>query len=327
VECVNKANRRAACTPRNNEVNQKTIILALSTKPKAKRKTLQYTISRLSSLTSLLVKHVAKTRLKNLTITLVVALTVSSCIPNKKVIYMQDEANQVPLEQIIEYDYPEYRLQKGDILDVQVKSADPKLAEALMGAQTANMMQGMQLVQTGSDIFYLTGYTVNENGDLELPVIGMVNVEGKTLAETKPAIADSIAKKAGIIDPYVTVKLGGIRFTAFGEFNRPGRFGILQNDVTIFEAIANAGDLTVLADRQHALLIRQYPDGQKIHEIDLTDRSLITSEFYHIQPNDQLYLPPLKAREWGTGITGFQTFTAVVGTVTSILLIWNLVAN
>lgn len=241
---------------------------------------------------------------------------------------MQDEANNVPLEQVIDYQYPEYRLQKGDILDVQVKSKDPQLTEAFMAFQGGgNMMQGMQLVQQGSDIFYLTGYTVNNNGDVELPVIGMVNVEGKTLLEAKPVIADSIAKKAGIIDPYVTVKLGGIRFTAFGEFNRPGRFGILQNQVTIFEAIANAGDLTVLADRQHAFLIRQYPDGQRIHEIDLTDRSLITSEFYHIQPNDQLYLPPLKAREWGTGITGFQTFTAVVGTVTSILLIWNLVAN
>ncbi len=184
------------------------------------------------------------------------------------------------------------------------------------------MMQG---AQNGSDIFYLTGYSINSNGDIELPVVGEISVVGKTLEEVQPILIERISKY--IKEPYVTVKLGGIRFTALGEFNNPGRYGILQSDVTIFEAIANAGDLTILADRRHATLIRQYPDGERVHEIDLTQREIMSSEFYFIQPNDLLYLQPLKVRELGTGVTGAQTFSTIVATITGIVVIVSLFAR
>src|SRR5690606_11074595 len=108
------------------------------------------------------------------------------------------------------------------------------------------------------------------------------------------------------------------------EFRSPGRYGVLQSRLTIFEAIAEAGDLLVQADRRHALLIRQYPEGQRVHEIDLTRREMILSEFYYIQPGDQLYVAPLKVREWGTGVTGTQTFSTIVATVSGIVLILTL---
>ncbi len=262
------------------------------------------------------------------TIYLSVTLTIflSSCIPNKKVVYFQDKENKLPYDSLIQPQYHDYQLLEGDIIDVRVKSKDPVLSELFLMQQAGNNQnQLMQGAQNGSDIFYLTGYTINSNGDIELPVVGEIHVEGYTLEEIKPIIRERIAKY--IKEPYVEVKLGGVRFTALGEFNSPGRFGILQSDVTIFEAIANAGDLTILADRRHATLIRQYPDGERVHEIDLTRRDIMNSEFYFIQPNDLLYLPPLKVRELGTGVTGAQTFSTVVATITGLVVILSLFTN
>lgn len=253
----------------------------------------------------------------------------SSCIPNKKVVYFQNPSGALINDSLINAPRDEYKLLKGDIIDIRVKSKDPVLSEfflrgqAAQGAQPSmNMMQGLN---NGSDIFYLTGYTVNNNGDIELPIIGVIPVAGKTLDEVTPIIKEEIARY--IIDPYVEVKLGGVRFTALGEFNQPGRYGILQNEVTIYEAIANAGDLTVLADRKHALLIRQYPEGERMHEIDLTQRDLMNTPYYYIHPNDLLYLAPLKVREIGTGQTGAQTFATVVTVLTAVVLIVNLFGN
>jgi polysaccharide export outer membrane protein len=125
-----------------------------------------------------------------------------------------------------------------------------------------------------------------------------------------------------ITDAYLVVRLGGIRYTALGEFNNPGRFSILQSEVTIFEAIATAGDLTVLANRENARLIRQYPDGLRTHTIDLTDKNIMTSHFYFVQPNDQFYLEPLKQRQYGSdvGITGFQTVLGILSAISSVIL-------
>jgi len=253
-------------------------------------------------------------------------ILLSSCIPNKKVVYFQDDENSLPNDSLVIPQYHDYRLLEGDIIDIKVKSKDPVLSELfLMHQASSNMQQMMQCAQNGSDIFYLTGYTINSNGDIELPVVGEIHVEGYTLEELKPIVKERIAKY--IKEPYVEVKLGGVRFTALGEFNKPGRYGILQSDVTIFEAIANAGDLTILADRKHDTLIRQYPDGERVHEIDLTQRDIMNSEFYFIQPNDLLYLQPLKVRELGTGVTGAQTFSTVVATITGLVVIISLFTN
>ncbi|MFY0686943.1 MAG: polysaccharide biosynthesis/export family protein [Cyclobacteriaceae bacterium] len=244
----------------------------------------------------------------------------SSCVSNKKVVYLQDEEGDsgVEYDQIIEYDYPEYQLHVGDILKVEVRSSDPMVTAIYQG----QMMNGAaQLANSAADINYMTGYTINANGDIEIPLVGHIQVENLTVDQAKDSIASKI--RAYIKDPYVLVRLGGIPFIALGEFNRPGRYSVLKTNLTILEAIASAGDLNVVANRKEVNLIRQYREGQKMHKIDLTDRSLINSPMYYIQPNDQLYVPPLKVREigGGVGVTGFQTFVQTLSVVSSALLI------
>ena len=101
----------------------------------------------------------------------------------------------------------------------------------------------------------------------------------------------------------------------------------MQNQVTIFEAIALGGDLNRVANREEICLIRQHPNGTKIHSINLLDESVVGSPYYFIQPNDVLYAKPLPQRSWGIGVTGAQTLNTIVSTLsTSAALILSIIS-
>jgi polysaccharide export outer membrane protein len=258
--------------------------------------------------------------MKNFVLFIISTLLICSCIPNKKVVYFQDYGHSsVDFDSLIRFNYPKYRLQKGDILSIDVRASDPTVT-MIFDSNTNNNQVG-QLAMGGADINYLTGFPLNKNGDIELPLVGFVKVEGLSLEEAKETISNELEKY--IVEPYVIVRLGGIRYTALGEFRKPGRYAILQSQLTIYEALANAGDLTIVANRREVTIIRQYHDGQRAHKIDLTDRNLITSPFYYIQPNDQIYVEPLKVREIGAGVgvTGFGTATSILSAISSVFLI------
>ena len=124
---------------------------------------------------------------------------------------------------------------------------------------------------------------------------------------------------------FVRVRLGGIRFSALGEFNKSGKYTILQNRVTIFEAIAFAGDLNRTAKRDEIILVRQYPDGSQIHKINLLDQKLLGSEYFFLKPNDMIYAEPMKVREIGAGNTLVETLTLLTSSITSVVLILTLI--
>lgn len=248
----------------------------------------------------------------------VIALSLlSSCISNKKVVLLQNDEVGYANDSLLLTIYEQYKLQYGDNLRVDIRSSDPTLTDIFSASSSGG---NSQMGGAGGDVNYLMGYPVNPNGDIELPIIGFIHVQGKTLNETKQIIEKNL--HSFIKDGYVSVKLSGIRFSALGEFNGSGQKNILQSRVTILEAIAAAGDLSVLADRKNLLLIRQFPTGIKTFTIDLTDRNLLTSPYYYMQPGDQLYAPPLKVRQFGTGITGVQTLTTLMSVVSTALVLF-----
>lgn len=241
----------------------------------------------------------------------------TGCVPINKMIYLQ--SNSQISEKIFEYQKEEYRLQSNDILDIQIRSINEE-ANRLFSIQVQSQQTAQAGMQSGGDLYFMTGYTVNDNGSVELPYIGEVNVKGKTLNEARKIIDTEVAKYFKTY--YLQVKLGGIRFSTLGEFNRNGKHVILQNQATIYEAIALSGDLTTLARRDQIRLIRQYPEGTKIHIINLLDESIISSSYYFIQPNDVLYAEPLPQKALGIGITGAQTFTTLVSALSGSLAVY-----
>lgn len=220
--------------------------------------------------------------------------------------------------------FEEYTLQFNDVVEINIKTPDEMLNEMLVPVAGGGMFMGgmMMGMVGGGDVFYLTGYILDSNGFVELPIIGKVNLFGLTLEEAKGKIEDEVAKIISREDVFVRVRLGGIRYSALGEFNRPGKYAILQNRVTIFEAIANAGDMNVLANRRRILLIRQYPDGSRPYRLNLNSDQIMDTEFYFIRPNDVIYAEPMKARELGTGINLLQTTQLLISLLTVGVLIY-----
>jgi polysaccharide export outer membrane protein len=263
--------------------------------------------------------------LKGLTIAFL-AIAAFSCVSNEKIIYLQNLEGNDPISegQLISYEIPDYRLQYNDIIDVNVQTIDDLIEGGFNSKNIPGGNQQMQVAgQTGGDIYYMTGYTVNDQGNIRLPIVGEVQVKDKTIDEARIEIEKKL-RTLVVSELYVKVKLGGIRYSALGEFRRPGKFVVLQDRMTIFEAIANAGDLTPVAKRDEILLIRQYPEGTRLHKIDLLDRGMIESPFYFIQPNDQIYAEPMKVREIGAGENAAQSISLVISAVTALALILNL---
>lgn len=220
-----------------------------------------------------------------------------------------------------------YLLQNFDIVEINIKTTSPDLNalfSVIVGESGGN---NMMMGQNGGDIFFMNGYTIDEFGTVELPLLGEVELRGLTINQAKDIITTKVQQYVKEDEFFVRVRLGGIRFSALGEFNNPGKQTVLQNRVSIFEAIAVAGDLNILAKRDELVLVRQYPDGSQIHRLNLNDRDLLGSEFYFIRPNDVLYAEPLKVRELGSGGNFVQSLTLITSTITTIALVLTLIRN
>lgn len=223
----------------------------------------------------------------------------------------------------IPYNIEDYLLMNNDVVDISIRTTSPEINMIFNDPNTiaqSRMASGGLL--SGGDVFFLQGYSLDDNGNVELPMIGEVALVGLTTKQAKSLIENKLKQFISADDFFVRVRLGGIRYSALGEFNRPGKYTLLQNRVTIFEAIANAGDMTVLAKKDKVHLIRQYPEGSKTHIINLNNAAIMKSEFYFLKPNDLIYVEPMKVRELGTGATFIQTFQLFVSVVTVGLLVY-----
>lgn len=249
-----------------------------------------------------------------------VLLALASCVPNKKIVYLQDVNEK--LDTLYPVQPNNYRLQKGDIIGIDVKLAsdNPILQNIFQQAQNNAAQAG---VQGGGDFYYLTGFTLDDSGYVSLPIIGKVLLEGRNIFEANAIIQSTFDQYLSNV--YTIVRLGGLRYSVLGEVKRPGKFMVLQNRMTIFEALANAGDLTELAKRDEVTIMRQYPDGTRIHKVNLLDEQVISSPYYYIQPNDVIYIEPLKIRALGTGANAMQSLQAVATVLSLVLTTYGLI--
>ncbi|MEO8933452.1 MAG: polysaccharide biosynthesis/export family protein [Xanthomarina sp.] len=252
---------------------------------------------------------------------LIICVSLMSCIPNKELVYLQNSEKSTNTTQEITEKQKPYRIQINDILNIQVKSMDQKNVQIFNPAGEANLNSGRE------EQAYFDGFTVDLHGNIRIPVLGQINVLGYTTEEIEELLETQLLEKEfkETANIFVSVKLTGIRFTVNGEVKRTGTQTLYQARVNVFEALANAGDVEVTGDRKDVLIIRQYPQGQQIHHVNLLDVSVMQSPYYYIQPNDIIYVKPLKQKSWGTGTTGRETLVTIVSVLslltTTILLI------
>lgn len=213
----------------------------------------------------------------------------------------------------------EYKLQKGDILYISLSTDDERLNKLFVPTQNGQMVQQNQSV-SGTSLYYI-GFTVDNNGFIEFPYLGKVSVLGLEVEKTKIAIEAELRKFFKVF--FLQVKVAEFKFTVLGYVNRPGQFFFQQNKVSIFEAISQAGELQNLAKRFEVQLYRQYPEGVKIHTLDLTDRAIVNSPYWYIQPNDIVYIVPLKSRVIGDLSSLQSSFGVIAPLLSTMLLVIN----
>ncbi|MGY5847030.1 polysaccharide biosynthesis/export family protein [Salegentibacter sp. HM20] len=250
-----------------------------------------------------------------------VVLSFSSCVPTKRITYLQESERS--LDSIIEIQQLKkpYRIQTGDLLSIRVKALDQELVGMFNPIDEAN------LSATTEERVFFDGFTVDEHGNIRVPTLGEVNVLGYTEKEVREKIEELLLEnyfkeEANI---FVTVKLAGIRYTTLGEIGT-GSQVIYKEKVTIMEAVANAGGISEYGDMQDVKIIRQYPHGEEVYSIDLTSIDALSSPYYYIQPNDMIVVNPLPQKSYGFGTTGleaFRTGMALLSLVTTTLLLIN----
>ncbi len=221
----------------------------------------------------------------------VLVMLFSSCVMSKKINYLQ-EGEHVPIyNDSVSFD--DYKLQRGDYVYIRVNAIDMEMADMFNGNVSVSSMTYMTPDNSTARLYL---YLVEEDNCIDYPYIGRVDVTGKSLREVKLLLEE---KLDGMLQGYsVDVRLANRSFSIIGE-SGTGRYNIPREQLTIYEALAMSGDLSLYANRKEVHLIRQTPEGTKVMKFDLRSKSIIDSEYYYIQPNDVIYIPFDSAKHWG----------------------------
>ncbi|MBS7231945.1 polysaccharide biosynthesis/export family protein [Flavobacterium psychroterrae] len=255
-------------------------------------------------------------------ILLLIGALFTSCIPVKDLVYLQDKNNSGEQNNIAAVESKPYRLQVNDVLSVDIKAIDPKLVSIF------NTTQNASAGKSESDL-YFNGFTVDDHGNIRMPILGEINVIGYTLEEVRVIIEKKLLEEyfKSEANIFITVKLAGFKYTINGEVGSTGTKTLFQEHVNIMEAVANAGDITITGNRKAVTVIRQSPTGMQMHDLDLTDVNVMKSPYYYLQPNDYIYVKPLKQKTWGTGKTGIESISTIVTILSLATTVFLLLKN
>jgi polysaccharide biosynthesis/export protein len=220
-----------------------------------------------------------------------VSLMFSSCIPQKKMLYLQVQNETDTLSTFKNERKIEYRVQTGDNLYIRVVTLDEKTTLLL------NPLSAGAATSISNDAsVYLNSYNISEGGYLDFPMIGDLYVQNKSVEEIKDDIQEKL--NTYMKEFIVIVKLVNFNITMLGEVKNPGQYKIYQDNINIFEAVSMASDLTDFANRNKIAIIRQTKTGSEVVYIDMTKRDLLLSDYYYLKPNDIVYAQPVKGKQF-----------------------------
>lgn len=191
------------------------------------------------------------------------------------------------------------KIQPEDLLHITVHSYDIEAAAPfnLNAGQNATNNPGMMMQQGGlggNSLELFSGYFVDQEGFIDFPVLGRVEVVGLTLEEAKFKLLDML--KTYIKDAVVNIRFLNFKVTIFGEVNAPGVLRLTNRRITLLEALTMAGDLTSYANRTNVLIIREIEGKRTTERLNLQDNSILVSPYFYLQQNDAIYVEPLRAK-------------------------------
>jgi len=246
----------------------------------------------------------------------------ASCKSSQEITYLQN-LPEGEVQQGILYSTNDYALRVGDNLFIQVTSMNPEVNQLFNPSMAGgtNGSTGQQFSNEASQ--YVNGYQLDGEGSVELPIIGHVFLQGATITEAKKILDAKVAEY--FKEAMVTVKLLSFKYTVLGEVSAPGVYYNYNNTCTILEAISNARGTTDTSKLKGAKVIREGKDGTYAIDVDLTDKSLLSSTAYYIHPNDVIYVSPDKG--FKNMRLNASIYSLMLSTVTTAIVVVSYIRN
>ena len=223
---------------------------------------------------------------------LLYALMLTSCGTQKNIVYLQDTGNNVSTK--IE-NYQGISIQSGDVLSIVVSSKTPELAVPFNPTVLQDRIDEEKTVSGANRQFFLD-YNVSNEGEIDFPTFGKIKVAGITKEQLSTFIKDKLIAENYINDPIVNVQFVNFRIYIAGEVSNPGMYKITNDRISLLEALAMAGDLTIYGKRDNIKVIREKNGERKIYTVNLTKAEMFNSPAYYLQQNDYIYVEPNKYR-------------------------------
>lgn len=249
-----------------------------------------------------------------------VAMLLASCSSPKNVAYIQNSDSIDYSRSEVLYDA---RIMPKDILTITVNTVNPEASAPFNLFVSSELSANRSIGAQRS----LQTYLVDNKGCIEFPVIGTTKVGGLTKSACEKLIHDKIQRFMNAEEnPIVTVRMSNYKISVLGEVNRPGMFTVSNEKINIFEALAQAGDLTIYGVRDRVKLIREDEKGHKdVYTLNLNDAEIINSPYYYLQQNDVIYVEPNKVKAKNSAIG--QSTTIWISIAGALVSLASLVVN
>lgn len=268
----------------------------------------------------------SKTRelLHKMTAGMLSVVMLASCANVKDIAYFQDKAIDHP-EEIDKHGG--IVIQPKDMISIVVSSRNPELS-TMFNLPVVSYQAGSEIVTSAAQQ-RLMGYVVDNDGYIDFPVLGEINVGGMTRWELSEYIKNTLLEKGYLNDAVVTVEFMNFKVSVLGEVNKPGTYTIEGDKVTVLQALSLAGDLTIFGKRNNVTVIREM-DGERIfYNVDLCSVDMFKSPAYNLLQNDIVYVEPsdIKARQSTLDDKGLRMTTIMISSGSLLVSVATLVAT
>ena len=234
------------------------------------------------------------------------AVLFASCVPQKKMLYLKEAemAAENLSKEYVNDRTVDYKLQPGDALFIRfINNIDERSVASLSGETSSRYYSSEASI-------YLQSYTLDEEGQIELPLLGKIQLKNLTIDQAKEKMQRELDKY--INQTTVIVKLSNFNLTLLGEVVKPGMYKVYQSQINLFEAVAMAGNMTNFAKKDEVKIIRQTNNGSEIITVDMGQADILSSPYYYLKPNDIVYVEPLKIKQWGFTTFPYSTVFSIV---------------
>lgn len=230
-----------------------------------------------------------------------------SCVPQDNLKYVQDKTT-TEIKESYEHLRPIKRIRPFDNLYINVLSLDE---------QTARIFSNQNSSITGGLSIDLLSYTVSERGTIDFPFIGEILLNNLTLPEAKAKVEAELSQY--LSNTAITMKFVNSNITVLGEVRNQGEFPFFKEQINIFQALGYAGGITDYGDKSKIILIREYDNLVRFHNLNLTDKKIVENEYYYLQPGDVVIVEPIKTKFRSLRTFTYATFLATTTTLITVL--------